>query len=364
MTTIVLKPKSSIPSASPPGPTGGVVKTPGSKHTTGFYSTPKIKAHTTFLYGESGTLKTWNALQFAEYIMETTGKMTRYIYADAGGSLDITDASEAGLIQLATLGATTSPMAALKKFARGEWPKLNEDQSFTFQPFSAEDGEQIGAYVFDSLTSFCRLSMTEMVNSGRKISTDIVGKFEVEGESFGLVGMGHYSQAQQLVRELLVSISNLPVPRVFVTALEAKGEDDSRQTVYGPDTAGKALVDKILSDLGDTFHAAYDPKTLERRLYFLPHNHHITGIRYQTNLRLSGDGLKEWLKKFPDGYMKHGIEAGGLSIATFLKHQDTASTGNKERWAKLKAKHTPLPPDAPSAPDVEVIEGNSDIPSV
>ena len=43
------------------------------------------KAHTILMYGQSKTLKSWNALRIAEYILETTGKSTRVVYADVGG---------------------------------------------------------------------------------------------------------------------------------------------------------------------------------------------------------------------------------------------------------------------------------------
>lgn len=302
------------------------------------YSPTPERAHTILYYGDSGNFKTWNALKFAEYMLERTGKITRYILSDLGGYAEVRAAAEGGLISLVNLAQTVSPMAAIMKLSRGEWPEITEDGKVRFRSWNSErDGQEIGAYIFDGLTSICALAMSEMVASGRKINEDVVGKFETYDETFGLVARGHYSQAQMLARNILSSMSALPVEKVFITALESKGEDEAKQLLYGPDTAGKALVDKLPAMVGDTFHVMIDPKSGERRTYFAPHVHPQNGVRFVTNLRLSGDSLSEWNKRFPSGYFLHGEEKG-VSIADFLRHHDKGGEKAISRYQELVTK--------------------------
>lgn len=319
-----------------PKQSGGGARTPVNE-SGGLYVPREIRAHTTLVYGRFGTLKSWMALKFAEYMLKRTGKITRYVYSDLGGYEDIKTAADAGLIEVTNLGHNKSSMAAIYKLARGEWPeKVGESgEIYSYRSWNQSDSDRIGAYVFDGLTSICSRAMAEMVESGRKVSEDVVGAFEVFAENFGLVSRGHYNQSQHLAKNFLRMIAELPVERVYITALESSGMDEAKEMVYGPEVAGKALTEKIPSDLGDTLHSFKDDKTQEIRLYFGYHKHPQAGKEMITNIRLSGDKRVGWIEKYPQGYYQIGDDAGGRSVVEFLECQDSASGSNKESWKEM-----------------------------
>ena len=327
--------------ASPPK-AGGVASNPVDT-SKGLFQVREVKAHTTLGYGKYGCLKTWNALKFAEYMLRRTGKITRYVYSDMGGYEELKAAHDAGLIELTNLAHNQSPMAAIYKLARGEWPQIVDGKFAGYRPWDANDAARVGAYVFDSLTQICFQAMAEMVESGRKVSEDVVGAFQVFEEHFGLVSRGHYNQAQHLAKNFLRMVAQLPVERVYITALEQSGLDEAKQTVYGPDVAGRALTEKIPSDIGDTLHLMKDDNTGEVRLYFGFHRHPINKVEMITNIRLSGETRQKWMAEHPDGYYVVGEDTakGGMppvSVVKFLECQDSASTTNKAAWAEMVAK--------------------------
>lgn len=318
------------------------------------YTPKELKAHTLLLYGPSGSLKSWNAIQFCWYVLQKTGKICRYVYCDEGGTQSIKAAEDSGLIQAVYVGQGESSMAMASKLSRGEWPKkkmVNGEEQIVWTPFSDEDAEEIGGYVFDSVTSLCNLVMQEVSKTGKHLAGDPKDhaiKFNMFGETIANYTRANYTIAQFVARTVFTNISNLPVEKVLITARESKGEDQEGSTIYGPSTAGKALIKDTPAAVGDIFHLTVDvidegtpQKKLDFRTYFIPHPTDVAGINWFAKPRLEGEALRSWFEQHPQGYFSTG-EFAEQSIATYLEHQDThfsdAVASNREKVLELMKK--------------------------
>lgn len=299
-----------------------------------------FRADSDLLYADSGGLKSWNCIKIAEHVLETTGKLTRVVYADLGGYEDMKNAAEGGLIQLFNLGQTASPVAALQKLARGEWPVRGSDGVVDFKPFAENGGPEIGCYVFDSLTATADMLMQELVAKGQRTGQDVVARFSYFGETFGSPSQSHYGTVQSMMKRFITVASNLPVNRVIYTALEGKGQDEqTKATVLGPKVIGQAMTDAMGPMIGNTFHlqaVAVDGGTkIEYRCYFRPHPHPTLPLTYPAKVRLD-EGLDEWNKLHPEGYFLVGKEQPGEpSVASFLEFREHLA---KQKVQKLKDK--------------------------
>lgn len=288
------------------------------------------RADSSLLYADSGGLKSWNALKIAEHVLETTGKLTRVVYADLGGYEDMKNSAEGGLIQLFNLGQTASPVAALQKLARGEWPVPGPDGVIDFKPFAENGGPAIGCYVFDSLTATAEILMQELVMKGQRTGQDVVARFSYFGETFGSPSQSHYGTVQSMMRRFITVASNLPVEHVIYTALEGKGQDDqTKATILGPKVIGQAMTDSMGPMIGNTFHLQAVPvdggTRIEYRCYFRPHAHPTLPLTYPAKVRLD-EGLDEWYSLHPEGYFVVGKEQPGEpSVADFLKFREHLS---------------------------------------
>lgn len=287
------------------------------------------RAHSICLYGDSKSLKSWNALRCAEWVLRTTGKTARVIYSDLGGFRDMKNASEGGLVQLFNIAQAESVVAAAQKVARGMWP-VETESGLELKPFNESGGEEVGCIIVDSLSSLAMLMMQELVSKGQRTGQDVVAAFEWHGEKFGSPAQSHYGTVQSMIRRFMASISAVKVDLVVFTALEGKGQDDAKRVTLGPMVIGQALTDVMGTMTGDMFH-------LERlegengkgdyRAWFRPHQHSLLPLMWPAGLRLD-EGLDEWNTKHPDGYIKVGKESGGGSIADYLEFR--AQMGRKQ----------------------------------
>lgn len=296
------------------------------------------KAHVSMFYGDSRTLKSWEWLRVARYVLRTTGKITRVVYSDLGGFNAVKEAESAGLIQLVKLADVDSPAAALMKLSRGEWPIAQDGNVQAEWPkFQDNGGDEVGMYVFDSLSSLAALAMTELVEKRQRVGQDVVGAYEFHGEKFGNPSMAHYGSVQWGIRRILMNIANLPTPYVIITALEGVGKDEAGRSIYGPQAIGKALTDSLPAMTGDLWRFELT-KEGEYRAWFTHSPDPQTGIMWPANIRLDGEGLVEWLKLHPKGYMQHG-QVAGKSISDYLEFYSTHSQGLVEDMKKEVEKY-------------------------
>jgi len=308
------------------------------------------KAHWSMLYGPSGALKTWEALQFCDYILERYGKITRYISCDEGGAVAVENAREAGLIDVVYVGQGESAMAMASKLMRGLWPRERGGE-IIWLPFSHEDEEEVGAYVVDSITSLCNLVMQEVSRTGKHLTGDPKDggmRFKTYGETIANYTRGNYTIAQFIARQTFTDLSNLPVPRGLITARESRGEDQEGATIYGPATAGKALIKDTPAAVGEIFHLTSHvsgegtpQEKLEFRMYFTPHPTETPNVNWFAKPRLDGEALRTWFDMYKEGYYQHG-EFAGKSIKDYLEHQDkygrSGVEGMRQKVKRLRGK--------------------------
>lgn len=298
-------------------------------------------AATILIYGESGTGKTADVGGLALYIWEKTGKKTRLVSTDSGGWQSVQGFVDAGLIEVFSLGGVRSPASAIRKIAKGMWPKVPNAPSPVWQ----QDLNDVGAIAVDSISGLASLLMREQVTEGRKIGEDIVARFDIEGEVFGNPGRAHYGFIQREVDGLLAAASFLPIERVLFTALEAKGDDQiSKQVVYGPATIGKASVDKIPAMVGDLLH--YDTATVKEggkerqifRAWFQRHPDTLTGVHYPAKPRLQKEVMEKLCAKYPEGYFVRGMKVEEGGIYTYLKVLDELRISPAEEIRAMMAR--------------------------
>lgn len=280
------------------------------------------RANTILVYGETGTRKTTNAARFARYIYELTGKPTRLISADGGGWLPAQAEIDAGVIDSLRVVEADQPLSLLRKLSQGYWPK---DGKLTL------DGlDDVGGYVVESLTSIPTLVLRSLVKSGRKISEEVMGRFdesiEVEGrkqaETFGAPAKSHYGFVQNFTLDLISAFGALPVNRVLFTALEGKGGDDiTSQVVYGPATVGKAITDRLPAMFGDLLHfyTVVTGQNHEVRCFLDKHPDTQTKVLWPAKPRLHPSQLPEFERKWPDKSFPLTLEQG---IEVYLRFQD------------------------------------------
>lgn len=281
------------------------------------------RANSLLVYGETGTFKTSNVGRFARYIYEKTGKPTRLISGDGGGWLPVQAEIDAGIIDALRVVEADQPLSLLRKLSQGYWP-VNDRLVLT-------DPTEIGGYAVETLTSLPTLVLRSLVRSGRKISEEVMGRFdekiEVDGkstvETFGAPAKSHYGFVQNFTLDLITNFGALPVDRVLFTALEGKGGDDiTQQTVYGPATVGKAITDRLPAMVGDLLHFYAVPASTGRaevRCYMDKHPDTQTKIMWPAKPRLQAGQLEAFEARWPERYFTLTPDSG---IEQYLRFQD------------------------------------------
>lgn len=294
------------------------------------------------VYGETGTFKTSNVGRFARYIYEKTGKPTRLVSADGGGWMPVQAEIDAGIIDALRIVEAEQPLPLLRKLGQGYWPVDGKLQLSSL--------DTVGAYAVEGLTSIPMLLLRHLVKTGRKVSEEVIGKFEeqieVDGkkvsEFFSAPSRSHYGFIQNFTLDMLASFRALPVERVLFTAHEGKGSDDiTNQMVYGPATVGKAITDRIPSEVGDLLHfyavpvsAGAGKSKLEVRCYLDKHPDTQTQIIWPAKTRLQPEQLGEFSKKWPEKCFPLTLDQG---IEAYLQFQDDSRLNTGATTADWKA---------------------------
>ena len=194
---------------------------------------------TILLYGSTGSGKTAQIGELAEYYYAKYKKRTRLYTADRGGYVTINPYIKYGIIDPIPMFGD-NPFSwvdhAVKgdKLVDGKWvPGVDPD---------------IALYAFEGFTSIADAMMGWMANaSARGINIGGGGSFSFNaGEGadkmkIGSSNMAHYSVAQSQAFEKSVQSQNLP-GTILWTAGDKRGEDDANGGVIGPQISGKALT--------------------------------------------------------------------------------------------------------------------------
>lgn len=268
--------------------------------------------NTMVLYGPTGTRKTSQIGEFAKYIYEKTGKVTRLVSTDGGGWAPIQDLINAEIIDAWRLTDEPQLLNAIVAASRGAWPKNLKNGLRTpgpvFVPSTAQRAESlknVGAYAMEGWFSIASAVMRFLVDQGRKINEDVVSKFTEQSDfgefSFGAPSRGHYGFVQSFILDIIRNFSSLPVERVLYTSLEGKGADKLTNGLqYGPAVAGTAITAAIPQYVGDCLHfedfteeGGIDPKNPKQKLietkvraWFQSHPDSQTGVMWPAKARL------------------------------------------------------------------------------
>lgn len=312
--------------------------------------------NTMVLYGPTGTRKTSQIGAFAKYIYAKTGKQTRLISADGGGWAPIQDLINAGIIEAWRVTDEVDILSAIRAAGAGAWPKLHKNGIRIPGPVVKPADKHlalkdVGGYAVEGFYSIASAVMGDTVDKGRKINEDVVSKFGEKGDfgeySFGAPSRGHYGFAQRFILDMIKGFTGLPVDRTLFTSLEGKGEDKlSKQTVYGPATAGGAITATVPQFVGDCLHfedflvdAGKDPqnekqtlKELRIRAWFQQHPDTATGVMWPAKCRLVPSKITEFRKIMGEqGY----FDLNNLTIKEYLQAQDdmlSSSSNEAREW--------------------------------
>lgn len=208
-------------------------------------SVPHAKANvvgnnaTILLFGHTGSGKTAQIGELAEYYYTKHKKKTRLYSADKGGWETIRPHVELGLID------------AIPMFGEDPWHWIDH----AVKGDKLKDGlwvpgvdPDIAMYAYEGMTSFAdavMLWMSQAASKGVNIGGQGAFSFMVgqgkDALKIGSNNMAHYSVAQQQVYDKSGQSQNLP-GTVLWTAGDSQAQDDTVGAVVGPQIAGKAMT--------------------------------------------------------------------------------------------------------------------------
>lgn len=340
-------------------------------------SPPKLPtASTALVYGETNTFKTTELAYLAQWVYETTGKKTRYIRADLGGSTHIKKWIDAEIMdELFIHAGFKSIKTLIRALWTGAWKPIStrngklvltppvirevklpgEVQIGAAQTYKVSMlQEPVGMYAIEGISSIATRLLREITREGRKIGEDVVGEFSEESmlpegaaEKFAAPGRAHYNFVQNFILDMISGFSSLPVDYVVFTAHDGKGEDTTTKTViYGPAVVGKAATSAIPPMVGDLFHLeTVDPKTgislqpaqkkedSTVRAYFQKHpDSQISSILWPAKPRFPPTVISSLFQKWPEGY----IDLKKNHLWEYFKYRDEIEKSQGDDLRKWK----------------------------
>lgn len=263
---------------------------------------------TILLFGPTGSGKTAQIGELAEYYYKTQKKRTRLYSADRGGWETIKAHVKLGIIEAIPMfgevwGWIDHAVKGDKLNAKNEWvPGTDPD---------------IALYAFEGMTSFADGAMTWMADaSGRGVNIGGGGSFNFSVGSattkdikkIGSNNQAHYGVAQQQVFDKSTQSQFLP-GTVLWTAGDAGGTDDVVGGVIGPQIAGKAKTGEAPRWFKYTFRIAHEIQpgmTAKHVLYTDRHS------------ELAGTGIAQGIAnaRVP---LSGGADQGGLDIPSKIE---------------------------------------------
>jgi hypothetical protein len=341
-------------------------------------------AELVLVYGGTGSFKTAQLLFFAKYLYKLTGKRSRLASCDGGGWKPLEGAVKAGLIEAWGVSSLENPRSILRKLSQGYWPypaTVNGATKLVLADDRDSMRSNIGVLALEGLTSVANVIMRDALNKqmivagdqrgekgaikfDEKIETLVNGKPLTVEERYSFATQGNYNDAQRAVYDFVSNLRSLPIPYVYLSALEARGEEeDTGKTILGPAVIGKAVTAQVGSWVGDQIHAEDyfvdepDPthvvtaqekqagvkqrmrQLTKARYWFIRHPDPRTGMLFPAKPRVAPEMIPKLLEIFPGGYFvptpTSGIdayleavdtlqEAAAGSVADFMKACDKA----------------------------------------
>lgn len=329
------------------------------------------------IYGGTGSFKTAQLHFLAKYVYRKWGKITQLASCDGGGWKPLDPDIEAGLIEAWGISAIENPRSIMRKLSQGYWPKIVEtagQRKLVLTPPDASTWKRVGCRAHEGLTSTANIIMRDALNKQMVVAGDQKGERgaisfdekvnvgdQVVTEKYSFATQGNYMDAQKATYDFACNYRSLPCPYVYMTALEARGEEeDTKKTIIGPAVIGKAVTAQVGSWVGDLIHAEdyfvdvpdpsdkppagvdpkqYKPRMMQQskaRYWFIRHPDKVTGMLFPAKPRVAPEQIPELLKIYPGGYFEPTTEAG---IDAYLEVVDTiqaAASGSVKEWMKAQ----------------------------
>jgi len=252
------------------------------------------------LYGATGSGKTSQVGEAAQYIYEKFGKTTRLISADGGGYDPLEPLIKTGIIEVWPIGGWPDLIWALDAACQGWWPEDCFKVGSKLLPPSAELWKTVGLLAYEGLTSFGDGILLHLEQKKVRLSQDPAYIF-TEGQGiYAGSNMSYYGFVQARLYEFVMKTQMLPVEKVLWTALEGRGEEEgTRVPQYGPSIAGKKAIGKAGQWFGNMLHLELlveetgvdkDTKQVKlkakRVMYLQPHADPLTKIPFHAKTRV------------------------------------------------------------------------------
>ena len=310
-----------------------------------------VPANVMMVYAQGGMGKSTLGAQLAAWVYKSTGKKTRVVNADGGGTRNAhAYLIEKGISEVWDIDQwdEKSIFLTLDLASKGWWPEdPREPNSPLLPPFTkwkecpscskdvgakgyalpprcvscgttlaagmfcrtrttyANGFDAVGAEIFEGFTSFgeALLRRLRTINpEGGRVIDDKGG----DGSSFKISAPGqqHYGDAQAYLGQYVANSKTIPTGLVLWTALENRGEEDGKQ-IYGPKGPGQALTATCIPWFTDVIHLDGVAKTekglvvkdangqevVERKLFLAPHypaDNKLFLFRAKTSAPLTG----------------------------------------------------------------------------
>lgn len=327
------------------------------------------------VYGGTGSFKTAQAHFLAKYVYKKWGKVTQLASCDGGGWKPLEPDIEAGLIEAWGVSAIENPRSIMRKLSQGFWPKVTEAggvKKLVLAPPTPETWKKVGCRVHEGLTSTANIIMRDALNKQLVVAgdqrgergaisfqedvttLDAMGKELKSVEKYSFATQGNYNDAQRAVYDFTTNYRSLPCPYVYLTALEARGEEeDTRKTIIGPAVVGKAMTAQVGTWVGDLIHAedyyieVPDPthkptqgvkqrmmQVSKARYWFIRHPDSVTGMLYPAKPRVAPEQIPALLEIYPGGYFEPTTTNGIDAYLEVVERIQAAAAGDVREWMK------------------------------
>ena len=202
------------------------------------------KKRTILLFGRSGSGKSSQASEMAEWVYSKTGLKTVLYTGDRGGLDPMQPLIDAGIIIPVEMN-TTDPFIFLNKACRGMIP----DAAGKW----VAPSEKFGMYVFESMRSYAEAMMASLISrvaGGANIGGTSNVNFTVteNGENVKVSGsnMAMFGVVQSRITEEVWASQRLDAPYILWTSSLSKDDDTmAAGKILGPDVIGKALTSEV-----------------------------------------------------------------------------------------------------------------------
>lgn len=275
------------------------------------------------VYGvtQSGKTSWWERV--GRYIFERTGKRTRWYLGDGGGeTLRVTGSlvRDGGFIELVRYPLWDHPFETSIAACEGGWPVDPDDPKSPWLPPQGDLADVYGLLVYEGLNSMCDYLMGDreggfahMAAHKKNLNNEPAPQWQDGKLSVGGNSRGHYGFTQRRLKMLVERTERFPGWVGWTAHERRETDEDNRETIIGPATAGGAITTSIGASFGNVIHldmaakrektkdphsgASVEHVSLERRAYTQTHldpdGQHF--VRY-----LAGARIPATCKNFPD----------------------------------------------------------------